>query len=165
MANLLCIGVIAVGGLSSPIRGSYKEPLQKADSPPYSSQPSSSTHTTSDELPELWLKSMSPGRKRTELNKDDDGGGCDEEEEKEENAEEKMSLQGSPPLPLHTHHHNGQKHNIVTSTVSELELRKLEIGEGQLCVFAVGPCVLALFIVSLLLEAHWLHCLCVQISI
>ncbi|CAB1341744.1 unnamed protein product, partial [Coregonus sp. 'balchen'] len=108
-----------VGGLSSPIRGSYKEPLQIDDSPSQSSQPRPpfSSDTCSEESPELWLESMNPGGK--EMNNDD--------EEEEEGSEETTSPPDSPrSLLTQLHEWQNPKMADVTSTVSELELRKLE---------------------------------------
>uniref|UniRef100_A0A8K9XCS6 Mitogen-activated protein kinase kinase kinase 14a n=1 Tax=Oncorhynchus mykiss TaxID=8022 RepID=A0A8K9XCS6_ONCMY len=98
-----------VGGLISPIRGSYKEPLQIDDSPGQSSQPwpPFSRDTCSEENHKLLLESMNPGSR--ELNND-------EEEE------------GNSPRSLLTQLHEWQNPKMadVTSNVSELELRKLE---------------------------------------
>lgn len=143
-----------VGGLSSPIRGSYKEPLQIDDSPSQSSQPLPpfSRDTCSEESPELWLESMNPGSR--ELNNDE------EEEGSEADTEETTSSPDSPcSLLTQLHEWQNPKMADVTSNVSELELRKLERGKGCcniLCVCCLSVCV-SKFI---LLDVY----LCVSIS-
>ncbi|XP_035626995.2 mitogen-activated protein kinase kinase kinase 14 isoform X2 [Oncorhynchus keta] len=109
-----------VGGLTSPIRGSYKEPLQIDDSPGQSSQPwpPFSRDTCSEENHKLLLESMNPGSR--ELNND-------EEEGSEADTEETTSPPDSPrSLLTQLHEWQNPKMADVTSNVSELELRKLE---------------------------------------
>uniref|UniRef100_A0A8C7JUL3 Mitogen-activated protein kinase kinase kinase 14a n=1 Tax=Oncorhynchus kisutch TaxID=8019 RepID=A0A8C7JUL3_ONCKI len=81
-------------GLSSPIRGSYKEPLQIDDSPGQSSQPwpPFSRDTCSEENHKLLLESMNPGSR--ELNNDE------EEEGSEADTEETTSPPDSPQFYL-----------------------------------------------------------------
>uniref|UniRef100_A0A8K9XZF2 Mitogen-activated protein kinase kinase kinase 14a n=1 Tax=Oncorhynchus mykiss TaxID=8022 RepID=A0A8K9XZF2_ONCMY len=110
-----------VGGLISPIRGSYKEPLQIDDSPGQSSQPwpPFSRDTCSEENHKLLLESMNPGSR--ELNNDE------EEEGSEADTEETTSPPDSPrSLLTQLHEWQNPKMADVTSNVSELELRKLE---------------------------------------
>ncbi|XP_071399875.1 mitogen-activated protein kinase kinase kinase 14 [Centroberyx affinis] len=107
-----------VGGLTSPARGPYTEPLHIVDKPPDSLQhPTSRVDSDSDS--EFEEKVVISG-KEEELEDDDD----DDDAENEADAD--TSEQGSP-LRLQTliSEPNHQMGN-VTTTVSELELRKLE---------------------------------------
>ncbi|XP_010872873.2 mitogen-activated protein kinase kinase kinase 14 isoform X1 [Esox lucius] len=123
-----------VGGLSSPVRGCYKEPLQLDSSPSPTGQPQSpsSTRTCSEEHCELWLKHLSHGRKRKELEEEEEEShelevGQDEEEVEGEAYEEKTSPPGSSLCLLaQLRDCQNPKMANATSTMSELELRKLE---------------------------------------
>ncbi|XP_062303344.1 mitogen-activated protein kinase kinase kinase 14 [Osmerus eperlanus] len=102
-----------VGGLTSPIRGPYKEPLRNVDHPLYSPQPSSS--------PAISEECYDP----CELSK---GPGWRENKEEEEEASDQGKKRAESTLPLLTPPHVHPKHKTanVSSTLSEVELRKLE---------------------------------------
>ncbi|KAL0992814.1 hypothetical protein UPYG_G00098830 [Umbra pygmaea] len=109
-----------LGGLSSPIRGSYMEPLQIHSS---QSLLPSSTHTCSGEHLELWLEPISLG-KRTHLEEEEH----DEEDEEEHEFEADCKDTGSPLSPLTQIPEWQQNLKMAddASAVSELELHKLE---------------------------------------
>jgi hypothetical protein len=135
--------VSLVGGLSSPIRGSYKEPLQIDDSPGQSSQPwpPFSRDACSEENHKLLLESMNPGSR--ELNND-------EEEGSEADTEETTSPPDSPrSLLTQLHEWQNPKMADVTSNVSELELRKLERGKD--CCNILHVCCLSVCVSQFIL--------------
>lgn len=116
--------VIAVGGLTSPVKGPYTEPLYTANKPPDSLQfINSSVDYDDEEEPQESVENlMTAGRKTKELDDDD--------EEKE--ADPSQSKRGSSFCPQTlTSEPNHKRGNKIT-TVPELELRKLEQGEVSL---------------------------------
>ncbi|KAJ7992395.1 hypothetical protein DPEC_G00278080 [Dallia pectoralis] len=116
-----------VGGLRSPIRGCYKEPLQvdHRPGPTGQRQSSSSARTGSEEHRELWPKPISVERKTSKLEEDNsnDVEDIQDEEVGEIEVSEDMRSPPGSPLPLLTH---PPKMADITSTMSELELRQLE---------------------------------------
>ena len=132
--------VTAVGGLTSPVKGPYTEPLYIANKPP-DSLPLVSRNVDHDEVEEH-LESVqnliTTGRKMKELD--------DEEEEEAEEDELKPGLPCSPRTLIYEPNH---KRSNKLTTVSELELRKLERGELPFTFFSLFcvsyPPVLCLF--------------------
>ncbi|XP_059204243.1 mitogen-activated protein kinase kinase kinase 14 [Centropristis striata] len=106
-----------VGGLTSPVKGPYTEPLYIANKPPDSLQLlSSSFNYEEEEDQESAEEVMTTGRRTEEL--DDDGEG------KEANCYE--SKQDSLFCPQTLISEPNQKRSKKATTVPELELRKLE---------------------------------------
>ncbi|XP_070836775.1 mitogen-activated protein kinase kinase kinase 14 [Chaetodon trifascialis] len=101
-----------VGGLTSPVRGPYTEPLYCADKPPDSLQLVNSSVGYEEEHQESVEKVITAGRK-TKYPGDD-------EEEKED------SKRGSPFCPQMLISEPNHKRGNKITTVPELELRKLE---------------------------------------
>ncbi|XP_070779180.1 mitogen-activated protein kinase kinase kinase 14 isoform X2 [Enoplosus armatus] len=107
-----------VGGLTSPVKGPYKEPLHIANKPPESLQLINSSVVCEDEEehPESVEKVITAGRRMEEL--DDDN-----EEKEAESNEPKRSSPSCPQMLISEPNH--KRGNKIT-TVPELELRKLE---------------------------------------
>ncbi|XP_076609789.1 mitogen-activated protein kinase kinase kinase 14 [Chaetodon auriga] len=101
-----------VGGLTSPVRGPYTEPLYCADKPPDSLQLVNSCIDYEEEHQESVEKVITAGRK-TKYPGDD-------EEERED------SRRGSPFCPQMLISEPNHKRGNKITTVPELELRKLE---------------------------------------
>lgn len=116
---MYCICVIAVGGLTSPVKGPYTEPLYTANEPPDSLQLiNSSVYCVDEEHQESVEKVITAWRSVKES--DDE----DEEEEADSDKSERgkpLCLQKLIPEPNHK-----------ITPVPELELRKLERGEVSL---------------------------------
>lgn len=112
---------IAVGGLTSPVKGPYAEPLYFADKPPDSLPLNNSSvdYEDEEEHKESVEKVITAERKTKELG--------DDNEEKE--AESKRGQPFCPQMLISEPNH--KKNNKIT-TVPELELRKLERGEVSL---------------------------------
>ena len=108
-----------MGGLTSPIRGPYKEPLQNVDHPLYSPAPSSS--------PAIPVECYDPCK----LSKDP--GWRENEEEEEASDQGEKRAESTLPLLTPPHVHPKNKTANVSSTLSEVELRKLEKGECHYC--------------------------------
>lgn len=110
----------AVGGLTSPVKGPYTSPLYISNKPPDSLQLVNSSVDFDDEeehrrsVEEL----ITAGRRMEELNDDDR-----DEHEREH---------GSPLCPQTLISEPNHKRSSKITTVSELELRKLERGEASL---------------------------------
>ncbi|XP_039980155.1 mitogen-activated protein kinase kinase kinase 14 [Xiphias gladius] len=107
-----------VGGLTSPVKGPYTEPLCIANEPPDSLQLINSSVDYDDEVDhrESVEKVIRAGRRTEELD--------DEEEGKEADSNE--SKRGSPFCPQMLIPEPNHKRSNKITTVSELELRKLE---------------------------------------
>ncbi|KAM9346695.1 mitogen-activated protein kinase kinase kinase 14 isoform 1-T2 [Symphorus nematophorus] len=105
-----------VGGLTSPVKGPYTEPLYFADKPPDSLHliNSSTDFEDEEELQESVDKVITAGRKTKELGGDDD---------EEEEAESKRGLPSCPQMLISEPSH---KRGNKTTTVPDLELSKLE---------------------------------------
>lgn len=118
---MYCICVISVGGLTSPVKGSYTEPLDIANKPPDSLQHiDSSVHSADEEHQESVDNEITVWRSVKEWDVDDD----EEDEEADFDKSERgkpLSVQRIIPEPNHK-----------ITTVPELELRKLERGEVSL---------------------------------
>ncbi|KAM4597810.1 mitogen-activated protein kinase kinase kinase 14 isoform 2-T4 [Polymixia lowei] len=112
-----------VGGLASPVKGTYMKPLKFVDKPPDSPQRLSSRVNSDEEEehPEFEVKLMSLGRWKKKLDDDDDDDDDDDGEEKETDAA-RTPEQGSPLIRDEPNHKTG---NVVT-TCSEPGLSKLE---------------------------------------
>lgn len=108
---------IAVGGLTSPVKGPYTEPLYFADKPPDSLLPKHSSCSNEDEQEhkESVTKVITADRKTKKLSDDNE----------EKNTESKRDASFFPQTLFSEPYHK----NKVT-TVSELELLKLEQGGG-----------------------------------
>ncbi|XP_040919116.1 mitogen-activated protein kinase kinase kinase 14 isoform X2 [Toxotes jaculatrix] len=104
-----------VGGLTSPVKGTYTEPLYIANKPPDSLQLINSSVDCGDEEEhqEFVEKEIIVGRRTKEL---------DDEEEADSND----SKRGSPFCPQTLIYEPNHKRSNKITTVSELELRKLE---------------------------------------
>lgn len=113
--------VTAVGGLTSPVKGPYTEPLYIANEPPDSLQPINSSVDYEDEVEheESVERAITAGRRAKELD--------DEEEEKEADSNE--SKRGSQCYPQMLIYEPNHKRSNKETTVPELELRKLARGE------------------------------------
>lgn len=140
---------IAVGGLASPVKGPYAEPLYFADKPPDSLPLNNSSvdYEDEEEHKESVEKVITAERKTKELG--------DDNEEKE--AESKRGQPFCPQTLISEPNH--KKNNKIT-TVPELELRKLERGEVSLGVLLMF-CLVFLF--KCLNSAHCFPA-CLQIS-
>ena len=150
--DLMCL--IAVGGLTSPVKGPYTEPLNIANKPPDSLQllNSSVNYEDGEEHEESVEKVISAGRRLEELDDDED-------EEKEAQRDSSFCPQKLIFEP------NYKKGNKVT-TLPELELRKLERGDVSLSVVLIlsfvkrmnsadcFPCLFADFYLSSLSQLH-----------
>lgn len=149
---------IAVGGLTSPVKGPYAEPLYFADKPPDSLPLNNSSldYEDEEEHKESVEKVITAERKTKELG--------DDNEEKE--AESKRGPPFCPQTLISEPNH--KKNNKIT-TVSESELRKLERGEVSLGVrltflffvfvkmfelYSLFPCMFADFYLSSLSQLH-----------
>ncbi|XP_018557572.1 mitogen-activated protein kinase kinase kinase 14 isoform X1 [Lates calcarifer] len=106
-----------VGGLTSPVKGPYTEPLYIANEPPDSLQPINSSVDYEDEVEheESVERAITAGRRAKELD--------DEEEEKEADSNE--SKRGSQCYPQMLISEPNHKRSNKETTVPELELRKL----------------------------------------
>lgn len=106
-----------VGGLTSSVKGPYTEPLYIANKPPDSLQLITSSFDYEDEgeHQDFVEKVITAGRKMKEV--DDDN---------EEEAYSNESKQGSPFCPQMPISESNHKRVNKMTTVSELELRKLE---------------------------------------
>lgn len=109
---MYCVCVVAVGGLTSPVRGPYTEPLCVSDKPPDSLQLINSSVNYEDEDQESVEKLITTGRRTKDRSDDDDEDYCPQ------------------TLICEPKYKRGNK----ISTVPELELRKLERGEVSLSV-------------------------------
>ncbi|KAM3863811.1 mitogen-activated protein kinase kinase kinase 14 [Diretmus argenteus] len=109
-----------VGGVSSPVRGTYTEPLRSVDKPPDFPHFSSKVDSDDEECQEFEEKATGPLKSKNELDDDDDGG---EDEDKEA---DKKSEHGLPLRPQTLISEPNRKTGNATTTVSELELRRLE---------------------------------------
>ncbi|XP_026181623.1 mitogen-activated protein kinase kinase kinase 14 isoform X2 [Mastacembelus armatus] len=107
-----------VGGLTSPVKGPYTEPLYVANKPPDSLQLINSSIDCEDEKEhdKFVEKGITPGRRTKKLQN------SDKYKEAESNELKRSSLFGPQTLNSETNHKRG---NSIT-TVPELELRKLE---------------------------------------
>lgn len=112
---MYCVCVIAVGGLTNPVKGPYTEPRYCADKPPDSLQLINNSVDYAEEREESVEKVITAGRKTKDLGDNDDG--------KEE------SKRGSPFCPQMLISEPNHKRGNKITTVPELELRKLEQGE------------------------------------
>ena len=113
----------AVGGLTSPVRGPYSEPLYIANKPPDSlGLINSSVNYEDKEEHQVYVGKAVAAGTRT---KEPDG-------EEEEAAESNESKRGSPFCPQALISEPNHKRSNKITTVSELELRKLERGEVPL---------------------------------
>lgn len=110
---MCCVCVIAVGGLTSPVKGPYAEPLYFADKPPDSLPLNHSSFDSEED------QKSSVQRGITAEGKSKNWGYDSEETEAD-------SKQGSPSCPQISEPNH--KKNNKTSTVPELEMRKLERG-------------------------------------
>ncbi|XP_044036146.1 mitogen-activated protein kinase kinase kinase 14 isoform X2 [Siniperca chuatsi] len=107
-----------VGGLTSPMKGPYTEPLCIANKPPDSLQliNSSAEYEAEEEYQDSVEKLITAGRRMKEMDDDD--------EEKEANSNE--SKRSSPFCPQMLISEPNYKRGNKITTVPELELRKLE---------------------------------------
>lgn len=110
----------AVGGLTSPVKGPYTSPLYISNKPPDSLQLINSSVDFGDEEDHRGFveRLITTGRRMEKL----------EDDEKEEEKERGLLL--CPQMLISEPNH--KRSNKIT-TVSELELRKLERGEASLC--------------------------------
>lgn len=124
---MYCVCVIAVGGLTSPVKGPYTEPLYITNKPPDSLQliNSSFNYENEDDHQES-VKVITTGRRTEKLDDDDDDG--DEDKRAGCNESKRDSLFCPQTLISEPNHKRGNK----ITTVPELELRKLERGEVSL---------------------------------
>lgn len=133
-----------MGGLTSPVKGPYTEPLYFADKPPDSLLPKHSSCGNEDEQEHKEsVKKVITADRKTKKRSDDD---------EEKNTESKRDASFFPQTLVSEPHHK----NKVT-TVSELELLKLEQG---------GVLITVLLIVFSLKCSNSTHCFsaCLQIS-
>lgn len=148
--------VVAVGGLTSPVKGPFTEPLYISNKPPDSLQFISSSVDYEEEHQESVDKVTTAGRKTKELHDDN---------------EEKVAVSGetkrrSPFCPQTLIPEPNHKRGNKITTVPELELRKLERGEvcfseGTLhsmflcCeLYSLFSCLFADFYLSSLSQLH-----------
>lgn len=123
-----CVCLVAVGGLTSPVKGAYTEPLYIVNKPPDSLQLLNSSIYNEDEEEESVEKAITAGRRTKGWN--------DEEDEEEEAQRGPRKLISEP---------NHKKDNKVTTVPElerpEVELRKLERGDVSLSVVLILSCV------------------------
>ena len=142
-----------MGGLTSPVKGPYTEPLYFADKPPDSPLINSSIDCEDEEEYQESVEKVITARRKTKKLGDDD----------EEEAESKRGSLFCPQTLISEPNH--KRGNKIT-TVPELELRKLERGEVSLsfllvfCVrkllelFSLFSCLSVDFYLSSLSQLH-----------
>lgn len=110
---MCCACAIAVGGLTSPVKGPYAEPLYFVDKPPDSLPLNHSSFDSEEDQKSSVQRGITAEGKSENWSYDG--------EEKE--ADSKQGLPFCPQISESNH-----KKNDDASTLSELELRKLERG-------------------------------------
>lgn len=141
--------MIAVGGLTSPVKGPYAEPLTVPDEPPDSAEPLDKSCCEDEE--ERKYSTVTTAKKTKQLGDDN-----------EERVESKHCPMVLPIMLMSEPDHKKNK----LSGVPELELRKLERGEVshnvllfsfsvfRLSTLLIVPCVFADFYLNSLSQLH-----------